>query len=92
VHVTIDDLWLCDDCLMVAVNDDASGLDYHYSPDEAEARLRAIEDGLTALGPDLVPDFDSETGDGIDYYSRVDCDCCGTNLHGQRHRFAVLDL
>lgn len=90
-----DDIWLCTDCLFVAVNGDATGLDYHYQPDEAAARLTAIETGLTRLGANLVPDFDSETGKGVEteigaWCTKCPCQCCGDKHHGSRHRFAVL--
>jgi hypothetical protein len=78
---------------MIAVNGDATGLDYHYSPEEASKRLAAIEAGLDALGSYLVPDFDSETGDGIEEFMRAPvfgCACCGSHLAGEFHRFAVL--
>lgn len=90
MKVVRDDLWLCSDCLMVAVNGDATGLDYHYSAEEAAKRLAAIEAGLDALGPHLVPAFDSETGKGIEEFSRRECDCCGEHLAGERHEFATL--
>jgi len=93
--VVRDDVWLCEDCLFVAVNGDASGLDYHYGEEEAAKRLAAIEAGLDKLGPHLVPDFDSETGEGIEAEigarcTRQPCACCGDHHHGSRHRFAVL--
>lgn len=56
----------------------------------ADLRLREIDAGLAKLGPNLVPDFDSETGDGINEFSWRGCDCCGSTLGGGRHRFAVL--
>lgn len=95
MRVVRDELWFCTDCLHVAVNGDASGLDYHYPPEEAAKRLAEIEAGLTALGPNLVPDFDSETGEGCEeeigaWCTRRPCDCCKDHLHGSRHRFAVL--
>jgi hypothetical protein len=30
MRIVRDDLWLCVDCLFVAVNGDYTGLDYHY--------------------------------------------------------------
>ena len=83
MKVVRDDLWLCDDCTIVAVNGDASGV-------ESDARVAAIDAGLGALGPHLVPDFDSETGDGYEEFARHGCDCCASGLAGSFHRFAVL--
>lgn len=81
--VVRDDLQLCEDCVIVAVNGDVSGI-------ESDERIAAVEAGLEALGPHLVPDFDSETGEGYDEFRTVPCDCCGSKLYGSRHRFAVL--
>lgn len=89
-EIVQDNLQLCDDCLFAAVNDDYSGLDYSYKPEDAEQRKLAIQEGLNELGW-LVPNYDSETGDGIKEFSSHACDCCGTHLAGQRHRFAVLN-
>lgn len=90
MQIIRDDLMLCDDCMIIAVNADASGLDYSYRPDEAAQRLAAIEAGLARLGPHLVPAFDSETGLGIEEYSSRPCACCGEWRHGGRHEFAIL--
>jgi hypothetical protein len=89
MNVLYDDLWFCTDCLMAAVNDDFTGLDYYYGAD-ADARERKIRAGLGFWGAHLVPDFDSETGEGILEFSKVTCDCCDSPLAGTRHRFAVL--
>ncbi len=89
MQVVQDNLWLCEDCLFAAVNDDYSGLDYYYNPEDAEKRMQEIKAGLAEL-PYLAPNFDSETGDGIDEFSSRRCDCCGSNLAGGRHRFAQL--
>ena len=83
MQVVRDDLWLCDDCTIVAVNDDASGI-------ESDERISAVDEGLAALGPHLVPDHDAETGDGVREFSNVRCDSCNTPLAGRRYRFAVL--
>ena len=90
VKVTQDNIWLCQDCLVAAVNDDYTGLDYSYSPKVDDQKAKEIREGLDKLGSHLVPDFDSDTEDGIDEFSRKTCDCCGTWLAGSRHRFAIL--
>jgi hypothetical protein len=89
MKVIRDDLWLCDDCLFYAVNGDTSGIDDRN-------RERDVIEGVNALGPHLVPDFDSEAPEdadednGIEEFSWRQCDACGTRLGGGRHRFAVL--
>lgn len=95
-----DGLKLCADCLIIAVNGDASGLDYHYGTGldrfgvkvkpSAFEREEQITAGLTRLGPGLVPDFDDETGKGIEEFSTSPCGCCETKLYGSRHEFVVL--
>jgi hypothetical protein len=100
MKVIRDGIQLCDDCLIVAVNGDYSGIDEHYgkglSPgrgelrDGAKERAAEIDAGLTRLGPNLVPAFDSETGKGINEFSWTPCGCCGSRLGGGRHEFAVL--
>lgn len=90
MRIERDEIWLCDDCTIVAVNGDATSLDYHYSPTDAAKRLEAIETGLATLGPHLVPSFDSETGGGVLEFSRHGCDCCNSGLAGSLRRFATL--
>lgn len=128
-----DDLWLCTDCLMAAVNNDYTGLDYYYKESEATKRMEEIQAGLEKLGPHLVPFFNteeengywcsdcnsyhyssemktaidnfddevpacpdccsddvSEIGNGHQEFSHDGCDCCGSWLAGELHRFAVL--
>jgi hypothetical protein len=92
MKVVQDDLWFCQDCLMVEVNGDYSGIDYGSAYANPDQRCREIDEGLTKFGPHLVPDFDSETGEGCEEFSRRQCDCCGSPLAGSRHRFAVLSL
>lgn len=90
MRVIADDLWLCSDCLFAAVNDDYTGLDYYYSPKDAEKKEQEIREGLVRLGPNLVYNADSETGEGIREFSSTPCNCCGTHLAGSRERFAIL--
>lgn len=82
-----DNLWLCVDCLFIAVNGDSSGID-------DPSRLAACNEGIARLGPGLVPDWDSdesgEITEGHREFSRCGCDCCGSRLAGEMHRFAVL--
>lgn len=102
MRVVRDDLWLCDDCLLVSQTGDYGTLDFYYghgeSPgrgelrDGARERAAQIDAGLDKLGPNLVPSFDSETGKGIEEFSTRHCDACGTHLAGGRHEFAVLGI
>lgn len=78
-----DDLWLCEECMIAAVNGDFSSID-------SDEQVRNIEYGLKELGPGLVHDFDSETQDGIYEFTLKLCACCKTYLAGSRYRFAVL--
>jgi hypothetical protein len=89
MNVIYDDLWFCTDCTIAAVNDDYSSLDYYYG-DKADDRESEIRAGLESWGPHVVPDFDSNEGEGILEFAKVSCDCCNSSLHGERHRFAVL--
>lgn len=83
MRVVQDDLWLCPDCTIAAVNGDVSGID-------SDARVAEVWAGLERLGPHLVSDFDSESGEGYREFSRCGCDCCGSPLAGTMYRFAVL--
>ena len=78
-----DGVWLCVDCTIVAVNGDTSGID-------TDERVLDVTAGLDRLGSHLVPDFDSDTEDGILSFSWRDCDSCHYGLGGERHRFATL--
>lgn len=85
VHVRVvrDGLWFCIDCTFATCNGDTSGID---SPE----RVAVVEQGLATLGRGLVPDFNTETSDGIRDFSSERCACCGSTLGGWRHRFAIL--
>jgi hypothetical protein len=83
MRIIQDELYLCSDCTMVACNG-SHGLD--IEPEQ----LQRTENGLAKLGKHLVPNFDSETGDGLETFSRTPCDSCGSGLTGYRARFAIL--
>lgn len=93
MKVIRDNLWLCVDCMTLACTGDASSI-------ESERRIARINEGLDALGPFLVPDFDSESfessdddddnDNGIKEFASCGCDCCGSGLAGTMHRFAIL--
>lgn len=85
MQIACADIWLCIDCLLAAVNDD-------YTSIESDEVADKVRRGIFALGPHLVPDFDSETSDGIREFSRCGCDCCGSGLAGTFHRFATLEV
>lgn len=90
-RIIMDDLWLCYDCTQVEVAGDSDAL-YGVTEEEASIRLDAIEKGRTALAliGHLAPDWDSNTGEGIQVFSKAPCDCCSSHLAGERHRFVVL--
>jgi hypothetical protein len=82
VRIVRDELWLCVDCLHYAVNDDLSGID-------CNARAAKVREGVHALGPNLVPHYDSESGEGMrDGGGR--CAACGQGWgFAEWHRFAA---
>jgi hypothetical protein len=96
MEIIRDGILLCDDCTTVAVNGDYSIFDYQMNGRGAEAeakrdaRIAEVNAGLASLGPNLVPNFDSEAGKGCDEFSWRSCGCCGSKLGGGRHEFAVL--
>ena len=84
MHVKADNLWFCVDCTIGAVNGDFSGV-------EEGERLAQVMAGMDNLDPNTVPDFDSETGEGIkEFLAWTKCSCCGSRHGGGFHRFAVL--
>ena len=83
MKVTQDDLWLCPECTIYACNGDLSGID-------SDARAKIVEDGVDGLGPHLVLDDDSETGEGHLEFAWKTCDACRSRLGGEYYRFAIL--
>ncbi|WP_323985723.1 hypothetical protein [Pseudomonas canadensis] len=85
----MESFWLCDDCLFAAAYEDYSTLSLYYTTDETVKRFAGIHRGLVGLMP-ISADFDPEGGWGIEVFSLLPCDGCGSHLHGQRHRFTRL--
>lgn len=90
MKVVTDNLWLCEDCTMVAVNDDSTGI-------ESARREREVRAAVHDMGPHLVCDSGTDTDehgdqreDGYNEFSARPCDCCGSQLAGARTRFAIL--
>jgi len=82
MQVIRDNLYLCSDCTVVACNGS-------HGADIEPEQLQRTETGLANLG-NVVPDFDSETEDGLLTFSSIPCSVCGSHLAGYRARFAVL--
>lgn len=81
-----ENFMVCDDCLPIIVNGDASGLDYSYTEEEAEHRLQEIETGIAGAGGYIC--LGDETRDH-EFSSRF-CDCCNDGLAGYRHHCVIL--
>lgn len=79
----INEYWLCEDCTMVSVNGDYTGLDYYLGEEAAAIRAEDIDAGLERLGYICPTDEEDE-------FSRSECDCCGDSLAGRRMKFVEL--
>jgi hypothetical protein len=64
--------------------------DNHGPRSEADKRMAEVTAGLEKLGAHLVPNYDSETGQGVHEFTWRGCGCCGSSLGGGRHEFAIL--
>lgn len=78
---------VCTDCIMAIANDDYTGLDYHYDEDEANQRMDEINQGMKALGPNIVC-MNVEP----DSFDVSPCDCCSSKLAGERHYIADIGV
>ena len=73
---------VCSDCYTLEATGDATFLDYYYDSDEAKDCLDAIEIGYERItkgnghivAGELLYDFDKQP-----------CECCVSQLHGQRY-------
>lgn len=86
MEVVNDDYMVCAECMMAIANDDFSGLDYYYSPDDAAERMAEIKQGMAEAGGYIVVGNSGQDEE----FSRRTCDCCGDYLAGTRHHCTVL--
>ena len=77
-----DGLEFCETCMVITING--------YDDNSTEAEDKACSEGLTRLGPHVVPDFDTETGRGYDEFKTTPCACCQSRLYGARYDFAII--
>jgi hypothetical protein len=89
---TITEAWVCEDCLFVIANDDASGID----SDERAAAVRHAVYGTPGRSWSVDGARDTEDGEEpesayVNEFSYRRCACCRTGLAGSRHRCAVTE-
>ncbi|MBM7454497.1 hypothetical protein HNR62_000326 [Oceanisphaera litoralis] len=72
-------IYVCWDCIPVIANADYTHLDRDYSPEEADRRMQAIDQGLERLGWVMVGDTLKDLE-----HSTAPCDCCGEQPDGYR--------
>jgi hypothetical protein len=73
-----DDIWCCDDCLILIANGDSSGMD--------DATEKRCTEAIAAHPGILVC---NDQGDDEEFSHRA-CDVCGA-AGGRRHRLAALE-
>ena len=82
-----DHFMVCDDCLSPIVNDDWSGLDYHYNGFAVDQRRAEIAYGIDNAGGHIsLGDREQD-----DEFSQRGCDCCGSPLAGRKTHMIILD-
>jgi hypothetical protein len=89
VKILDDSFMVCTDCLMIIANDDATGLDYSMTEEEAAVREREIRDVIAELqrSGGRVAVGDSALDDA---FSATPCACCRSRLAGPRHHCVLL--
>ena len=83
---------LCDDCHLYHGTGDASFLSYQFGNDDQsiDARLNEITNGLTKLAEENNNMFFQNVDEPAEEFSTAPCDCCGTNLAGQRIHYTAV--
>lgn len=86
----MNEYWLCEECNVVCRTGDYTFLDYYYPVEVAMVKALAIQEGIGRLGADIKSNYTDATGvkrDGVQIFSSVKCDCCGTKSDGERFRY-----
>ncbi len=88
---TNGNLWLCQDCVDIAENNDTSSIEHFYQ-NYAGNRITEIRNNLAELAKqgELVANNDYNTGGGILELSKRQCDCCKSRLYGFRARYNLI--
>jgi hypothetical protein len=87
ISATFSSVWVCVDCYLT----------HHYGAQKNDGKWFAGEsdtpcdrEPLNRLSDSEIADnTNSETGEGINDFSRYSCDGCGSTLGGSRYRLAV---
>jgi len=77
------DSWLCQDCTHYVVNGEL--------PENSDTQ-KLLEERWSEwsnVGTHFMPNWDAEDEDGIEHFSKSQCDYCKSFLAGSRHRFAT---
>jgi hypothetical protein len=76
---------VCECCMLAAVNGDVCDCG-----DDHDRKVSAGLDRLTENRDQIVPGFNSETGEGINEFTWRPCECCRSHLGGGRHTMSIL--
>ena len=88
--ITTESIMVCNDCLMIIANDDASGLDYHLDEEASAEREEEIRSGIKALQEEMGGHVSAGDSEQDDDFSTDSCDTCGIREHGSRHHCLVV--
>lgn len=83
--------YVCADCNYAEANGMAAAIESminaEIDPDTVPVPLNRLDNDDTVKH--YAPNYDSETEDGINPFSKSPCDGCGTHDAGYRYRFAL---
>lgn len=86
---TADKYEVCSICLSAIANGDFTPIDYSYNGADADAKEKAVREGMEELTEDggyLTVGDGKKTND----HSVYPCQCCGSKLHGERYEAIVI--
>lgn len=81
-----DTVEVCEDCYLLEGTGDATFLDAHYDPGEADNRWDEISEGLAELRREGHIHMGESMG-----FSMMSCDCCGSTLGGERFELLIFN-